>query len=83
MGSMSLWHWIIVAGIIILLFGRGRISDVMGDLAKGIKSFKQGMAEDDTPPAPPMKQVTHNPVPPATEAEHQPQAPSSNDQQSS
>ena len=53
MGSMSIWHWIIVAMIVLLLFGRGRISEMMGDLAKGIKSFKQGMAEDDRPAAPP------------------------------
>ncbi|GJD93057.1 twin-arginine translocase TatA/TatE family subunit [Methylobacterium iners] len=52
MGSMSIWHWIIVAGIVMLLFGRGKISDLMGDVAKGIKAFKKGMAEDETPPAP-------------------------------
>ena len=50
MGSMSIWHWIIVAGIVMLLFGRGKISDLMGDVAKGIKAFKKGMAEDETPP---------------------------------
>ncbi|MCC0808975.1 twin-arginine translocase TatA/TatE family subunit [Methylobacterium sp. W2] len=49
MGSMSIWHWIIVAGIVMLLFGRGKISDLMGDVAKGIKAFKKGMAEDETP----------------------------------
>ena len=51
MGSMSIWHWIIVAGIVMLLFGRGKISDLMGDVAKGIKSFKKGMAEDEPPTA--------------------------------
>lgn len=51
MGSFSIWHWLVVGIVVILLFGKGRISDVMGDLAKGIKSFKKGMAEDDTPPA--------------------------------
>ena len=49
MGSMSIWHWIIVAGIVMLLFGRGKISDLMGDVAKGIKAFEKGMAEDETP----------------------------------
>ena len=49
MGSMSIWHWIIVAGIVMLLFGRGKVSDLMGDVAKGIKAFKKGMAEDETP----------------------------------
>jgi sec-independent protein translocase protein TatA len=48
MGSFSIWHWAIVILIVVLLFGRGKISDLMGDVAKGIKSFKRGMAEDDT-----------------------------------
>ncbi len=48
MGSMSLWHWIVVAIIVLLLFGRGKISELMGDVAQGIKAFKKGMAEDDT-----------------------------------
>ncbi len=47
MGAMSIWHWIIVLLIVVLLFGRGKISEVMGDVAKGIKSFKKGMADDD------------------------------------
>ncbi|QTL02640.1 twin-arginine translocase TatA/TatE family subunit [Aquabacter sp. L1I39] len=50
MGSMSIWHWIVVLVVVLLLFGRGKISDLMGDVAKGIKSFKKGMAEDDTTP---------------------------------
>jgi sec-independent protein translocase protein TatA len=49
MGSFSLWHWLVVIILILLLFGRGRISDMMGDIGKGLKSFKQGIAEDDTP----------------------------------
>jgi sec-independent protein translocase protein TatA len=47
MGSFSLWHWIIVILVVVLLFGRGKISELMGDFAKGIKSFKKGMAEDE------------------------------------
>ncbi len=60
MGSMSIWHWVIVALVVMLLFGRGRISEMMGDLAKGIKSFKKGLADEETPPAPapPAAQVT-------------------------
>ena len=51
MGSLSIWHWILVILVVVLLFGRGKVSDLMGDVAKGIKSFKKGMAEDDeTPP---------------------------------
>lgn len=52
MGSMSIWHWLVVGLVVILLFGKGKISDLMGDMAKGIKSFKKGMAEDDTAEAP-------------------------------
>ena len=48
MGSMSLWHWIVVIGVVLLLFGRGKISELMGDVAQGIKAFKKGMADDDT-----------------------------------
>jgi len=48
MGSFSLWHWIIVLVIVMVLFGgRGKISELMGDMAKGIKTFKKGMADDD------------------------------------
>ena len=48
MGSFSIWHWLIVLLLVMVLFGRGKISDLMGDVAKGIKSFKKGLAEDDT-----------------------------------
>lgn len=48
MGATSIWHWAIVLLIVVLLFGRGKISEVMGDVAKGIKSFKKGMSEDDS-----------------------------------
>jgi sec-independent protein translocase protein TatA len=47
MGSFSIWHWLVVLVIVLLLFGRGKISEVMGDVAKGVKSFKKGLAEDD------------------------------------
>jgi sec-independent protein translocase protein TatA len=46
MGSFSIWHWLLVIVVVLLLFGRGKISDLMGDVAKGIKSFKKGMADD-------------------------------------
>jgi sec-independent protein translocase protein TatA len=52
MGGLSLWHWLVVIILVLLLFGRGRISDLMGDLGKGLKSFKQGMAEEDKPARP-------------------------------
>jgi len=47
MGSFSIWHWLVVLLVILLLFGSGKISGLMGDLAKGIKSFKQNMKEED------------------------------------
>lgn len=50
MGGVSIWHWIVVGVIVMLLFGRGKVSELMGDVAKGIKSFKKGMAEDEAPP---------------------------------
>ena len=51
MGSFSIWHWLIVLAIVLLLFGRGRVAEIMGDFGKGIKSFKSGMNEDDSKPA--------------------------------
>ena len=49
MGSFSIWHWLIVIVVVMLLFGgRGKISSLMGDFAQGIKAFKKGMSEDDT-----------------------------------
>jgi sec-independent protein translocase protein TatA len=54
MGSFSIWHWMLFGAVALLLFGgKGKISDLMGDVAKGIKSFKKGMAEDDTAVAKP------------------------------
>ncbi len=47
MGSFSIWHWLIVLAVVLLLFGRGKIPELMGDVAKGIKNFKQGMNDED------------------------------------
>jgi sec-independent protein translocase protein TatA len=47
MGFGSIWHWVIVLVIVLLLFGSGKISGIMGDVAKGIKSFKKGMKDDE------------------------------------
>ena len=46
MGSFSIWHWLIVLVVVLLLFGRGKIPELMGDVAKGIKSFRKGMSEE-------------------------------------
>ena len=47
MGSFSIWHWLIVLVVVLLLFGRGKMRDLMGDVAKVIKNFKKGMTDDD------------------------------------
>jgi sec-independent protein translocase protein TatA len=64
MGGLSIWHWMIVLAVGLLLFGgRGKVSDLMGDFAKGIKSFKKGLADDDgadaAKPDAPMKSIDH------------------------
>ena len=71
MGSFSLIHWVIVLVVVLLLFGRGRVSEIMGDFGKGIKSFKQGLNEEPAagqsaaptaqiPPSQPASQATVN-----------------------
>ena len=68
MGGLSIWHWIIVIGVVLLLFGRGKISDLMGDVAQGIKAFKKGMSDDDKTaekPAEPMKTIDNTSATPA------------------
>jgi sec-independent protein translocase protein TatA len=74
MGGTSIWHWLVVGIIVLLLFGRGKISEMMGDVAKGIKAFKKGMSEEETttataqPGAPgePVKTLEHHGTHPAT-----------------
>jgi sec-independent protein translocase protein TatA len=71
MGIGSLWHWIIVLLIVLVLFGRGRISEMMGDFGKGISSFKKGLNETDEtvakaariePPATPVETAAPAPA---------------------
>lgn len=50
MGGLSIWHILILAVIAVLLFGRGKISDMMGDVAKGIRQFRKGLQDPDEPP---------------------------------
>jgi sec-independent protein translocase protein TatA len=62
MGSLSIWHWIVVIAVVLLLFGRGKISDLMGDVANGIKAFKKGMQDDEKAPEKPdepVKSIDH------------------------
>ena len=65
MGSLSIWHWIVVIAVVLLLFGRGKISDLMGDVAQGIKAFKKGMKDDETATdkTEPVKSIDHNTSP--------------------
>ena len=61
--GLSFQHILILLVVVLLLFGRNKISDLMGDFAKGIKSFKKGMAEDDdaaVKPEPPIKTIDHS-----------------------
>ena len=77
MGGTSIWHWLVVGIIVLLLFGRGKISEMMGDVAKGIKAFKKGMSEEETATATTSTQpgttttdtvrtIEHHPGQPAT-----------------
>ena len=68
MGSLSIWHWLVVIVVVLLLFGRGKISELMGDMAQGIKAFKKGMSDDTeakAEPAEPVKTINHQ-SPPST-----------------
>lgn len=80
MGGLSIWHWLVVGVIILLLFGKGRFSEMMGDVAKGLKSFKKGMTEDEEAAAraaePPRRLTTDEasvaPPPPPAELSREP-----------
>lgn len=65
MGSLSIWHWIVVVVVVLLLFGRGKISELMGDMAQGIKAFKKGMQDEpqtaEAAKSEPVKTINHQP----------------------
>ncbi|MBL8697449.1 MAG: twin-arginine translocase TatA/TatE family subunit [Alphaproteobacteria bacterium] len=68
MGSMSIWHWLIVLVVVLLLFGAGKIPKLMGDMAKGVTAFKKGLKdgeEDGAKPADGAPQVTADGTVPA------------------
>lgn len=71
MGGLSLPHLIVLALVVLVLFGRGRISEMMGDFGKGIKSFKQGMTDEDNKPVPPPAQIQQQ-MPPVAQPTPQP-----------
>ena len=60
--GLSIWKLAIIGGIVMVLFGRGKVSELMGDVAKGIKSFKRGMAEEDDAAQP--KPIARDPAEP-------------------
>lgn len=64
MGSFSIWHWIVVLIIVLVLFGRGRVADIMGEFGKGINSFKKGVNEENRATPTPSPQIE----PPAADA---------------
>ena len=47
MGAMSIWHWLVVGAVVLVLFGSGRISGVMGEFGQGLKNFRKGMADEE------------------------------------
>ncbi|HEX5932355.1 MAG TPA: twin-arginine translocase TatA/TatE family subunit [Methyloceanibacter sp.] len=73
--GLSWSHILIVLVLFVLLFGRGKISELMGDVAHGIKSFKKGMAEDEQAPATETKAIEHERAKPATKSASRAKAP--------
>ena len=56
--SIGIWQILLILLIVVIIFGAGKLPNMMGDLAKGIKSFKSGLKDDEPPPPPPPKPVT-------------------------
>jgi sec-independent protein translocase protein TatA len=74
MGGFSIWHWVVVGILVMLLFGKGKFSGMMGDVAKGIKEFKKGMSEEDELAAP-KPRIEASPAPVAdTDKQNEKQA---------
>ncbi len=75
MGGLSMWHLLLLGGVVMVLFGKGRVSDLMEDVGKGIKSFKKGIADDEPPALKTVTQVEGQPVPPVAPVAQQPATP--------
>lgn len=69
--GLSIWQLLIIALVVLVLFGRGRISEMMGDFGKGIKSFKQGMNEEETTSSKPTAQIEGRTSDASSDAKHQ------------
>lgn len=68
--SLSVWHVLVVLVVVLILFGAGKLPQVMGDFAKGIKNFKAGLADDDKPSEPPAgTSATRQAVPEAANSD--------------
>ncbi|NIJ07913.1 sec-independent protein translocase protein TatA [Sphingomonas vulcanisoli] len=78
MGGLSIWHWLLLAVVVMLLFGKGRLSDIMGDAGRGIKSFKKGLADEEEEAtarraaAPPPRLDSQPPLEPSKDPHLQP-----------
>ncbi len=59
MGFGSIWPWLIVLAVVLLLFGRGKVSGLMGDVAQGVKSFRRGLADDTDEAAQNARPIEH------------------------
>jgi sec-independent protein translocase protein TatA len=64
MGSFSIWHWIVVLLVVVLIFGAGKLPNVMGDVAKGIKSFKRNLNDEDVEDTKHVTDDNHTKEPP-------------------
>ena len=64
MGQIGIWQIVIIAVVIVLLFGRGKISELMGDMAKGVNAFKKGLKDEDTETAKTIEQKATETVTP-------------------
>ena len=64
MGGLSIWHWLIVLAVVLILFGTGRIGNLMGELGKGMKSFRNNLADDQSKDASMLEQHVQTPAAP-------------------
>ncbi|MHB1304178.1 MAG: twin-arginine translocase TatA/TatE family subunit [Acidiphilium sp.] len=62
MGGLSIWHWLIVLAVVLVLFGSGRVGNLMGELGRGMKSFKNNLADDQPKDASMLEQQTPPPA---------------------
>jgi len=74
MGSFSIWHWLVVLAIVVLVFGTKKLRNLGSDLGGAVRGFKEGMKgaeEENTPPPPAQQQVTDHSISSKTEEKEQ------------